>query len=100
METQLNQGITSSAIPTGPAGRALAQPMEESLLEGLQEPLTMERRASAAYWALALWCAERELRGFAHDFKQEAADEQTHAALFADDLLARGQTTGRKTGAP
>jgi ferritin len=79
-------------VQTGPAGRAIAQPMEVSLLEALQHHLTMERQASATYFAMAVWFAERELRGFAHFFKGESADEQQHAARFADYLIARGQT--------
>lgn len=70
----------------------MAQPMDGSLLEALQQHLTMERRASASYWAMALWFAERELRGFAHYLKQESLSEQSHAGLFADYLIARGQT--------
>ncbi|MEB3156473.1 MAG: hypothetical protein VKO26_03440 [Cyanobacteriota bacterium] len=67
MDTQLDRAVAAGgAIPTAPAGRAMAQPMEESLLEGLQDHLTLERRACVAYWAMALWAAERELRGFAH----------------------------------
>jgi ferritin len=66
--------------------------MEVSLLEALQHHLTMERQASATYFAMAVWFAERELRGFAHFFKGESADEQQHAARFADYLIARGQT--------
>jgi ferritin len=58
------------------------------LLAGLHQHLTMERQASAAYWALALWFAERELRGFAHYLKQESRDELHHAGLFADYLIA------------
>jgi ferritin len=91
MDTQLDTAA-NTAIATGPAGRAMAQPMEASLLEGLQEHLTLERRNSVAYWALALWFAERELRGFALHFKTESQHEQGHAAQFADYLLARGQT--------
>lgn len=79
-------------VQTGPAGRAIAQPMEASLLEALQHHLTMERQASATYFGMAIWFAERELRGFAHFFKGESADEQQHAARFADYLIARGQT--------
>ena len=79
-------------IATGPAGRAIAQPMDTDLLSALQQHLTMERHAHIAYTALALWCAERELRGFTQHFKQEAADELQHAALFADYLVARGQS--------
>ena len=80
------------ALSTGPAGRAIAQSMEASLVEALHQHLTMERNASAAYFAIAIWFAERELRGFSHYFKQEAIQEQEHAAHFADYLIARGQT--------
>jgi ferritin len=83
---------TAVAVATGPAGRAVAQPMEASLVEALHQHLTMERQASVAYFAMAIWFAERELRGFAHYFKHEARNEQEHAAKFADYLIARGQS--------
>ncbi len=88
---------TTSSLPaiglsTGPAGRVIAQPMEAGLLQGLQDHLTMERNASAAYFAMAIWFAERELRGFSKFFKEEAVNEQEHAGKFADYLIARGQT--------
>ena len=79
-------------VPTGPAGRAMAQPMDGALLEGLQQHLTMERQASAAYWAMAIWFAERELRGFCYYLKGESGNEQHHAGLIADYLVARGQS--------
>ncbi|SBO42774.1 ferritin [Cyanobium sp. NIES-981] len=88
----LSTSFTTPALATGPAGRAMAQPMDPSLLEALQEHLSLERRASAAYFAMALWCAERELRGFAHYLKSESAAEQGHAAQVADYLIARGQS--------
>ncbi|MCT0200332.1 ferritin [Synechococcus sp. CS-1325] len=72
-------------------GRPVAQPIQESLLEALQQHLAMELNASASYWALAIWFAERELRGFSHHFKQESDQERNHAGLFADYLIARGQ---------
>jgi len=84
--------ISGTPVATGPAGRALAQPMDAALVEALQNHLSMERQASAAYFAMAIWFAERELRGFAHFFKHEAHSEQEHAATFADYLIARGQT--------
>ncbi|MCP9932155.1 ferritin [Cyanobium sp. AMD-g] len=84
--------LSQNAVATGPAGRAMAQPMDAGLLEGLQEHLGLERKASSAYWAMALWFAERELRGFAAYLMQESRGEQHHAALVADYLLARGQT--------
>ncbi len=79
-------------LSTGPAGRAMAQPMDTSLVDALQAHLTLERNASAAYFAIAIWFAERELRGFARFFKQESTSEQIHASNFADYLIARGQT--------
>jgi len=68
----------NSSLPglTGPAGRAVAQPMEAALVETLHQHLTLERQASATYFAMAIWFAERELRGFAHFFKGESRDEQ------------------------
>jgi hypothetical protein len=66
--------------------------MDAALVDALQSHLTMERQASAAYFAMAIWFAERELRGFSHFFKHEALSEQAHAATFADYLIARGQT--------
>ena len=91
---------TNNPVATGPAGRAMAQPMEASLLEGLQQHLTMERQASAAYWAMAIWFGERELRGFCRYLKGEASNEQHHAGLVADYLVARGQTVQLEAVAP
>ncbi|MEB3307113.1 MAG: ferritin [Cyanobacteriota bacterium] len=79
-------------VLTGPAGRAVAEPMEASLLEALQQHLTLERQGSAAYFAIAIWFAERELKGFSQFYKDESLDEQVHVARFADYLIARGQT--------
>jgi ferritin len=70
----------------------MAQPMDGALLDGLQDHLNMERAASAAYFAMAIWSAERELKGFAHFLKSESRAEQEHAGRFADYLIARGQT--------
>ena len=92
MTASASTGASTAPVATGPAGRAMAQPMEASLVEALQEHLTLERKASAAYFAMAIWFAERELRGFSHFFKHESRSEQEHAAKFADYLIARGQT--------
>ncbi|NQV11530.1 MAG: ferritin [Cyanobacteria bacterium] len=80
---------TSKALGTG--GRAVAQPLEEALLDGFQQHLSMELNASSAYWALAIWFAEREFRGFSLYFKQESDQERGHAGIFADYLVGRGQ---------
>ena len=92
MTQSIVRGDSDQAIARGPAGRAMAQPMAADLLESLQEHLTMERQASATYWALAIWFAERGLRGFSAFLKQESTEEQHHAGLFADYLIARGQS--------
>ena len=51
----------------------------------------MERQAHTAYFAAAIWFAERELRGFAQFFRDESNNEHQHAAKFSDYLIARGQ---------
>jgi len=90
--TPSTSSLPTTAVATGPAGRAMAQPMEAGLLAGLQDHLGLERKASAAYWAMALWFAERELRGFAAHLMAESRGEQHHSGLVADYLIARGQT--------
>jgi len=93
VQTTFSSSTTDSiSVPAGPAGRAMAQPMDTALLEGLREHLTLERKSSATYWALAIRFAERELRGFSGYLKQESDSEQHHAGLVADYLIARGQT--------
>ena len=84
--------LNSTTVLSGPSGRAMAQPMETSLVEALYQHLTMERNASAQYFSMSLWFAERELRGFASFFKQESLTEQEHASNFANYLIARGQS--------
>ena len=89
LNIQQNQSLN---IKSGPSGRAVAQPVNESLLEALFQHLTIERVSSAQYFAMSLWFAERELRGFSSFFLDESHDEQLHANKFADYLIARGQT--------
>merc|ERR1711871_82499 len=43
------------------------------------------------YFAAAIWFAERELVGFAEHLRDEAKQEEQHAAKFADYLISRGQ---------
>ena len=79
-------------IQAGPSGRAVAEQMNSDLLAAFQLHLNMERQAHTVYFAAALWCAERELRGFAQFFRDESLSELQHSAKFADYLIARGQT--------
>ena len=75
----------------GPSGRAIAQPMDEGLLDNFYEHLTMERNANVQYFSIYLWFQERDLQGFASYFLQESKGELDHAQKFADYLIARGQ---------
>ncbi len=79
-------------VAKGPAGRAMAEPMQVELVEALHQHLTMERNASVQYFAISLWFAERELRGFSKFFNDEAQNEQEHASKFSEYLIARGQS--------
>ena len=82
----------SFEVLTGPSGRAIAQPMDKGLLEAIYEHITMERNASAQYFSMSIWFAEREFRGFSKFFQKESITEQEHAYTFAKYLIARGQT--------
>merc|ERR1712196_760043 len=61
------------------------------LLDLMQAHLNFERQSAADYFAAAIWFAERELVGFAEHLRDEAKQEQEHAAKFADYLISRGQ---------
>ena len=78
-------------VPTGPAGRAMAEPMSTEMLDLMEAHLNLERQSAADYFAAAIWFAERELTGFAEHLRDEAKQEQQHAAKFADYLITRGQ---------
>ena len=82
----------NKAINLGPSGRAVAQPMDEGLLDNFFEHLTMERFANVQYFSIYLWFQERDLDGFASYFLSESIGEMDHAHKFADYLIARGQT--------
>ena len=78
-------------VPTGPAGRAMAEPMSAEMLDLMEAHLNLERQSAADYFAAAVWFAERELTGFAEHLRDEAKQEEQHAAKFADYLITRGQ---------
>jgi ferritin len=65
--------------------------MSNELLDLMQAHLNLERQSAAAYFAAAVWFAERELVGFAEHMRDEAKQEEQHAAKFADYLISRGQ---------
>merc|ERR1712196_21372 len=61
------------------------------MLDLMEAHLNLERQSAAAYLAAAIWFAERELVGFAEHLRDEAKQEEQHAAKFADYLISRGQ---------
>ncbi len=87
---------TKNLINFGPSGRAVAQPMDEGLLDNFYEHLTMERYANVQYFSISLWFQERDLDGFASYFLNEAQGEMEHAYNFANYFIARGQTVKLK----
>ena len=87
---------TKKLINFGPSGRAVAQPMDNDLLDNFFEHLTMERYANVQYFSMYLWFQERDLHGFASHFLTESKGEMEHAQKFADYLISRGQTVKLK----
>ena len=83
---------TKKLINFGPSGRAVAQPMDASLLDNFYEHLTMERYANVQYFSIYLWFKEKDLDGFATYFLSESQGEMEHAYKFANYFIARGQT--------
>ena len=83
-------------INFGPSGRAVAQPIDKSLLDNIFEHLTMERFANVQYFSIYLWFQERDLDGFASYFLSESQGEMEHAYKFANYLIARGQNVKLK----
>jgi ferritin len=61
-----------------------------ALLAELQRQMNHEYAAAHAYTALAHWCDEHNLKGFARFFHKQSGEERAHAQRFADHLLDRG----------
>jgi ferritin len=65
--------------------------MNSDLLNGLNEHLKLEFRASHEYLAMSIWLAEHDLPGFAKWMRQQSADELMHAQRIIDHLVERDQ---------
>jgi len=65
--------------------------MNSDLLNGLNEHLKLEFRASHEYLAMAIWLAEHDLPGFSKWMRQQSADELMHAQRIIDHLIERDQ---------
>jgi ferritin len=65
--------------------------MNSDLLNGLNEHLKLEFRASHEYLAMAIWLAEHDLPGFSRWMRQQSSDELMHAQRIIDHLIERDQ---------
>jgi len=65
------------------------QAIPAAVVAELQRQMNHEFAAAHAYTALSLWCADRNLKGFARFFDHQAAEEREHAQKFASHLLDR-----------
>jgi ferritin len=65
--------------------------MNSDLLNGLNEHLKLEFRASHEYLAMAIWLAEHDLPGFARWMRKQSSDELLHAQRIIDHLVERLQ---------
>jgi len=66
------------------------RPIAAALVKELQRQMNHEVGAAHAYAALAAWCIDRNLKGFARYFHKQAAEERAHAERFMDHLSDRG----------
>ncbi len=65
--------------------------MNDDLLNGLNEHLKLEFRASHEYLGMSIWLAEHDLPGFARWMRQQSSDELLHAQRIIDHLIERDQ---------
>lgn len=61
-----------------------------AVLAELQRQMNHELGAAHAYTALAVWCVDKNLKGFGRYFHKQSAEEREHAQKFMDHLLDRG----------
>jgi ferritin len=64
--------------------------IKPAVLTEIQRQLNHELAAAHAYTALAVWCAEQNLKGFSRFFHTQAGEERQHAQRFMDHLIDRG----------
>jgi ferritin len=67
-----------------------SSPVAVPVVKQLQRQLNHELGASHAYTMLAVWCMDRNFKGFARYFYKQAGEEREHAQRFIDHLLDRG----------
>jgi ferritin len=65
--------------------------MNATLLNGMNDHLKLEFKASHEYLAMSVWLAGHDLPGFASWMRKQANDELLHAQKFVDHMLERDQ---------
>jgi ferritin len=63
-----------------------------AVLMEMNRQLNHELGAAHAYQALSIWCAARNLTGFASFFAKQTGEEREHAEKIIDHLIDRGAT--------
>lgn len=66
------------------------QSIPSRVLAELQRQLNHELGAAHSYTALAVWCVDRNLKGFGRYFYKQSGEEREHAQRFMNHLLDRG----------
>ena len=66
------------------------QPIPPAVRSELQRQLNQELGAAHAYTALAVWCVDRNQKGFGRYFYKQSGEERVHAQKFMNHLLDRG----------
>lgn len=64
--------------------------LSQALQQAFNDQVNLEYASMYAYEQLSAFCAERNLPGFAHWMRAQAAEELQHARRFTDFLLDRG----------
>jgi ferritin len=64
--------------------------IKPAVVAELQRQLNHELGAAHAYTALALWCEDQNLKGFARFFNRQSNEEREHARKFIEHLMDRG----------
>jgi ferritin len=73
--------------------------LSAQVLGELNRQLNHELSAAHAYQALSIWCAARNLTGFAAYFSKQAGEEREHAGKLIAHVLDRGAVPAL-TGVP
>ncbi|MFQ5888667.1 MAG: ferritin [Gemmatimonadota bacterium] len=63
----------------------------EKLRKAMNEQIGHELYSSHLYLAMSVYCADRNLKGFAHWMRQQSREEAGHAMRFVDFLLECGE---------